>query len=314
VSKKSTPIRPPFRWAGGKRKLIKSYAGLLPDYHAVTSYVEPFFGGGALFCDMVSKDPRPRRYILNDSNRELMSVYKALRNRPAEFLVHLGPLEADYLKLQDKESRKAFYYACREKYWRMPSGAVRTAAMLFFLLKTSFNGIWQVCRASRGRFATPSGLLKEKSVINEAQLRAWSKALRSAEISNVSFEQLTVRPGSFVFCDPPYRGGFAKYGSDFSDADQIRLIEWCDHLARQGSRVLLANRDLGDDFFARTLPDYCIVSSIPVTYTAGRKKRTESGFEAKPALEVLVDFRFGETPAPRRPSFQHDMQLVIQQT
>ncbi|MFX8339385.1 hypothetical protein ABTL37_19485, partial [Acinetobacter baumannii] len=88
--------------------------------------------------------------------------------------------------------RKAFYYAYRQKYWEMPLGSLRTAATLFFLLKTSFNGLWQTCRASRGRFGTPSGKVDEDEVIDAALLNARSEALKAAEISAVSFEQVKV--------------------------------------------------------------------------------------------------------------------------
>jgi DNA adenine methylase len=277
------------RWPGGKTKLLKAYKGLLPNYEDVDSYVEPFFGAGAVYCDVVSKDPRPRQYVINDSNRELASFYTALRDNPVQLLDCLASLEDKYLRLTT-DDRKAFYYACREKYWRMPPGVERTAATLYFLMKTSFNGIWQTCRASRGLYGTPCGLLNESKVFDEAQLLAWSEALRGVSFSNCSFEQVPVPSGSLVYCDPPYRGGFARYGAPFTDEDQIRLVEWCDSLARQGCRVFLANRELNDGFFNRHLPGYCVVSHIDVTYTAGRRKKTEAGFEAKRASEILVDF------------------------
>jgi DNA adenine methylase len=244
----------------------------------------------ALFCDIVSRAPRQRQYVLNDSNLELTSFYTALRDRLDEFLDCLAQIERKYLSLKMKEDRKKFYYAYREQYWDMPDGAVRTAATLYFLMKTSFNGIWQTCSASRGRYATPCGLLSESKVFDEAQLQTWSETLRSVVLSNCSFEQVRVPPGSLVYCDPPYRGGFAGYGTSFTDPDQIRLIEWCDSIARQGSHVFLANRELGDAFFDEHLPDYCVVSRFDVKYTAGRKRKTKGGFEAKRASELLIDF------------------------
>jgi DNA adenine methylase len=278
------------RWLGGKTKLLRAYQELLPRYEDVASYVEPFFGAGAVFCDIVSKVPRPRQYVINDSNRELASFYMSLRDKPDEFVDHLASLEKKYLLLEKKEDRKEFYYACRTRYWRMPRETVRTAATLYFLMKTSFNGVWQTCRASNGLYATPSGLLNESKVFDEAQLLAWSKALRGVVLSNCSFEQVLVPTGSFVYCDPPYRGSHAGYGAPFTDADQIRLIEWCDWHARQGCSVFLANRHHADGFFERHLPRHCVVSKINVKYTAGRKKKTWEGFEAKDATELLVEF------------------------
>jgi DNA adenine methylase len=285
------------RWAGGKTKLLKAYKELLPQYGDFDSYVEPFFGAGAVFCDIVSRDPRPRQYVLNDSNSELVSFYLSLRDSPEELIDCLASIEREYLRveIENKTDRKAFYYACRQSYWCMPAGEVKTAATLYFLMKTSFNGIWQTCGASRGLFGTPAGLLNESQVFDESQLLAWSKALAEVTFSNCSFEHVQVPQGSLVYCDPPYRGCFASYGKQFTDMCQIRLIQWCDSLARHGHRVFLANRDVEDGFFDCHLPEYCLVSRIDVTYTAGRRKKTKDGFEAKPATELLIDFAVDRT-------------------
>ena len=47
--------KPLFMWAGGKTRMIKRYttSGLLPEvsdlYNTIDNYVEPFFGGGAMY-------------------------------------------------------------------------------------------------------------------------------------------------------------------------------------------------------------------------------------------------------------------------
>ncbi len=94
------------RWPGGKTKLLKAYRELLPKYEEVHSYVEPFFGAGAVYCDIVS-NPRPRQYVINDSNREIASFYKTLRDKPGKFLDCLASLEDKYLRLTTDE-RKVF--------------------------------------------------------------------------------------------------------------------------------------------------------------------------------------------------------------
>jgi hypothetical protein len=46
-----------------------------------------------------------------------------------------------------------------------------------------------------------------------------------------------------------------------------------------------ATRDIDDGFYENT---GLLVNKFPVTYTAGRRKETEDGFEAKPATELLI--------------------------
>ena len=44
-------MKPLFIWAGGKNKMLKHYLPIMPKQ--VDTYVEPFFGGGAMFCHIV---------------------------------------------------------------------------------------------------------------------------------------------------------------------------------------------------------------------------------------------------------------------
>jgi DNA adenine methylase len=52
-------------------------------------------------------------------------------------------------------------------------------------------------------------------------------------------------------------------------------------------KVFLCNRDDGSDFFDSRKGNFEI-HRFPITYTAGRRKKTEDGFEAKPAIEILM--------------------------
>jgi DNA adenine methylase len=88
----------------------------------------------------------------------------------------------------------------------------------------------------------------------------------------------------FFFMDPPYRDSFANYGTAFTDADLTDLIDFGN---RRTDDIMICNRDSADDWFDQRRGSLDIIR-FPVTYTAGRRKRTETGFEAKPAVEVLL--------------------------
>jgi len=86
----------------------------------------------------------------------------------------------------------------------------------------------------------------------------------------------------FFFFDPPYRDSFADYGNGFGDDNLIKLIDFCD---RQ-EKVFLANR-ADDDWFdgkCKSLNTHY----FDITYTAGRRKKTEDGYSAKKATEILL--------------------------
>ncbi len=283
------PALPPlFMWAGGKRRLLSKYAPFFPDLSQVPAYVEPFLGGGAMFAHVAAQQPGVHA-VLGELMPELAGLYQAVKVDPEGLLAAVDPYEKEWAARGSKEKRKAYYYQLRREYWSMPLDSVETMGLLYFLMKTGFNGIWQTCRESQGRFGTPVGLANQKGrVIDAGLVRQWSQALAHTEVLAQSYEKTLVPQGAFVYCDPPYRDSFTSYGSAFDDEAQVQLIQWCRHQAQEKKALVwLANRDAGDGFFETHAADaHC--HRIPVTYTAGRRKRTEEGFEAKPATELLL--------------------------
>ena len=59
---------PIIKWPGGKSRELPHIRPLIPDYDR---YIEPFFGGGALFFAL-----EPQRAAVNDSSRALMEFYR----------------------------------------------------------------------------------------------------------------------------------------------------------------------------------------------------------------------------------------------
>lgn len=277
--------KPLFMWAGGKRKMLKHYNPIFPTH--ISSYVEPFFGGGAVFSNLTFKSA-----LINDINWELMDLYSWIKNDPHQLLDIAQYLEEQYLPMS-KVDRKKYYYEIRQSYWDSDAHTIDTSGILLFLLKTCFNGIWQACAPSKGRFGTPCGLLNhDKPFIDKPLILEWSEKLQSVDIQVGSFSNIKVPDNSFVFCDPPYRESFADYNTPFNDAKQIELIEWA-RKASKKSTVWISNRDCNDGFWEHHASD-AIIHRFPVTYTAGRRlhvvENGEKTFEAKKAVEVLLVF------------------------
>lgn len=282
-------MKPLFMWAGGKTRMIKKYGDILPD--SFDSYVEPFLGAGAMFVWAYNKNP-DATFVLNDYNESIMGIYEAIKNDVAPFTQRMDELSAKYLPLE-KSDRKAFYYALREEHafefdkWT----STEEAASLYFLMKTGFNGIWQINKNTNGRFGTPSGLLNQKDkVYDKDNVMEWHTALQKCTLMTGDFAQTLekVESGAYVFLDPPYRGCFTQYGVDFDDKMQNRVIDYLNRSASKGALTLMSNRDVGDGFFEDRQGDNKLVY-FDVTYTAGRRKKNEDGtHEAKKAREILM--------------------------
>lgn len=237
--------------------------------------------------------------MVNDVNSELMGILQALKDDPEEFIAEVEEsLERFFLvpykaskKDYDSEAiqeRREWYYAERKAYWANPR-----PAQLYLLMRLGFNGIWQTCKESKGLFGTPAGLLgqtRQSQILNPELLRTWSRALQDTSITAGDYSHLSIPPGpeTFVFRDPPYRDSFTTYGVPFDDTEQERLLAWVKELVAQGARVALSNRVVpGDSFFEDRIEEFFSFTYLPVTYTAGRRRKDvkNDAFEAKKAVE-----------------------------
>lgn len=67
-------MKPPLTYYGGKQKLAKTIIKLIP---AHTAYIEPFFGGGAVFF---AKEPA-KIEIINDINDTIVNFYHVCKTQ-----------------------------------------------------------------------------------------------------------------------------------------------------------------------------------------------------------------------------------------
>lgn len=236
------------KWAGGKRQLLPH----LRPYYPVTfsRYVEPFFGSGAVFFDLYGKESlRGRRVLLSDANADLIGCYRTLRDRPAQVVAALEALAARHAA-----HPRTCYYEVRDRHFNPARAAGRPytpelAAMLIYLNRTGFNGLFRVNR--RGGFNVPMGRYVNPTICDPQHLMSVAAALRSTNVvlEHASFDAslASAGAGDFVYCDPPYAplsetSRFAHYtAGGFSSADQKRLQQAIIAAAGRGAAVVLSN-------------------------------------------------------------------------
>jgi DNA adenine methylase len=317
-------MKPLYKWAGGKNKLINNnYQPYLPK--SFDTYCEPFFGGGAMFTWAFNKNPKAN-FVINDINSHIMEIYRSIKNDYDNFRTYLNDLESEYIKLRspldiDKNkklekdnkisgnrkdwakifsiepTRRYFYFMKRDVYAFEYNTLSRTeeAALLYFLLQTSFNGVWQINTNTNGRFGTPCGLLKEKTEIYDKEnMNLWHKALQNTDIRSGDFSKCldVIDNNTFLFLDPPYRGCFTNYGTQDDDQFQDSVIDFYKKADATGAHCMLSNRELDDNFFEDRF-NAKRIKKFDITYTAGRRKKEvdENGnesFSAKKAIEILI--------------------------
>ena len=149
-------------------------------------------------------------------------------------------------------------------------------------MKTGFNGIWQINKNTNNRYGTPSGLLNQTDkVYDKDNVIAWNRLLNKYDVEILNGDWKDCPMGDFTFYDPPYRDSFADYNTSFPDVETELLIK----RVEDNKNVWLSNRDSGDGFFENRKAN---LRKFPITYTAGRRKKTKDGFKAKKATEILL--------------------------
>jgi len=226
---------PVLKWAGGKRQLLDRILPRMPE--RMTTYFEPFIGGGAVFFQLAAEG-RFRRAVIADRNPDLVNVYRALKEDVAAVIACLERLARRHSETE--------YYRVREQ---RPRTLATRAARTIYLNRTGFNGLYRVNK--NGAFNVPFGRYERPKILDVARLEAAAQALTNVEILESDFEDVCARArrGDAVYLDPPYlpvskTASFAEYHREpFGLEEHRRLARVFAELRRRGVAALLSNSD-----------------------------------------------------------------------
>lgn len=260
----SEKVKPFLKWAGGKGQLLSEIEKYYPfENGKITKYAEPFVGGGAVFFDILSKYDLESVYI-SDINAELINTYRIIKDDVDNLIDLLYTMQNGFIPL-DADNRRAYYTEKRGRFNDLKvsgDGSVNTekAALMIFLNKTCFNGLFRVNK--RGLFNVPMGSYKNPLICDEENLRAVSEKLKNVTIVCGDYRKSAefIDDKTFVYFDPPYRpitetASFTAYTENlFNDEEQIELAGFVDDTHRKGAKIVVSNSDpknsdIQDDFF-----------------------------------------------------------------
>lgn len=222
--------KPILKWAGGKTQMLSDLLPKVPSSYG--RYIEPFFGGGAMFFAL-----QPKNAIIADSNPELINMYREVAANVEKVI--------QYLKKYENTSE--MFYAVREQEWTQLPQA-EAAARTIFLNRTCFNGLYRVNK--QGKFNVPYGKYTNPKICDDDGLKAASETLKKAEI--LCGDYLLVlehyaQPGDFIFLDPPYLpiseyADFKRYTKEqFYEEDHVELAKIIMRLQERGCYIILTN-------------------------------------------------------------------------
>lgn len=217
---RAVSIRPPLKWAGGKRWLVRDLEQLWKPF-SQSRYVEPFCGGLAAALGLA-----PTRAVLNDINPHLINFYRQLK---AGMKLHL-PMRND----------ETLYYQHREKFNRLirsgNSDTPEAAELFYYLNRTCFNGL---CRFNQsGEFNVPFGTYATINYVKD--FHQYVATFERWNFTNLDVAKLDFESTDFIYADPPYDVEFTTYNTGgFSWDDQLRTAEL---LAKHIGPVVISNQ------------------------------------------------------------------------
>lgn len=211
-------MKPLVKYRGGKSKEIPHLIEHIPQYGG--RYIEPFFGGGALYFHL-----EPKKAIINDINSKLIAFYRGVKNDFENLNKELDEIGKIYkinrkkfeeLKQKTPEQRvkdnnETLYYEIRDMFNDLVDKKYSDALLYFFINKTAYSGM--IRYNSKGEFNVPYG--RYANLNTSLVTVAHNRLLSNTEIYNVDYQEIfkMAEEDDFMFLDPPYDCIFSDYGN-----------------------------------------------------------------------------------------------------
>jgi len=226
-------MKPIVKYRGGKSKEIPFIIKHIPSFKG--NYIEPFFGGGALFFYL-----EPKKAVINDINSKLIDFYKGVQSDFDRLKQELNEIENLYTSnrkkfetlksktpdLRVEDRNEGLYYEMRDMFNGLSKKKYSDASIYFFINKTSYSGM--IRYNAKGEFNVPYG--RYENFNTSLVTIEHCKLLSNTKILNNDYKKVfqLAKVNDFMFLDPPYDCVFSDYGNSehkdgFTELDQIEL-------------------------------------------------------------------------------------------
>ena len=269
--------QPILKWAGGKRKLAPLISDIVKyELGNTTNYVEPFFGGGAVFFELY-KNNNIKSATINDIVPQLVNFYKTLSESNNVKAIHSSTVNKlkYFNSLKDSKKRKKYFYYLRDSFndlWSDENRSTKThnehpeylsieesfksTVLLYVINKTCFNGLFRV--NSKGFYNVPLGSYEKIQIPSYTYFKNVANALSNVDVNYGDYEVILKnslgKQNTFIYLDPPYvansnTSDFTSYSkekfkdSSSEDSEHIRLSENFDEMVDAGAKIILSNHN-----------------------------------------------------------------------
>ena len=257
-------MKPFLKWAGGKTQILPTLFNYFPT--EINNYHEIFIGGGSVLFHLLDAKAIKGNIYAYDINKSLIYVYKNLQTDYKTVIFKVNELIKTYNKLEGNDvnrkpdleastkSKENYFYYIRSVYNKTDSVTLDCSAMFIFLNKSCFRGLY---RTGPNGFNVPYGNYKK---IEEMDI-PFSNLFKNVIFECLPFEESLkrVKPGDFVYLDPPYvpenKKSFVGYSAKgFGESQHKLLFKLINELPPKGIDFVLSNSDV--DLVKDSFVDY----------------------------------------------------------
>jgi DNA adenine methylase len=256
---KDTPthiVKPFMKWVGGKTQIINQVMELIPN--EINNYHEPFLGGGSVLLAVLSLKKISGKIYASDINRHVIQMYKHIQSNPDGFIEEVKKLSDVFATCKGSivnrtpttmeeamTSAESYYYWIRTQFNTSTEDTIRVSAMLLFLNKTCFRGLY---REGPNGFNVPFGNYKNPNLLDPNHIKSVSLLIKDVLFTHCGFSESLqkIEPGDFVYLDPPYAPenhmSFVSYTSDGFNLDNHTLLfKHCQDMTSNKIKMVMSN-------------------------------------------------------------------------
>jgi len=302
-------MKPLIKYRGGKSKEIPHLFKHIPKFNG--KYIEPFFGGGAMFFYL-----EPKRAIINDINSKLMAFYLGVKSNFESLKKELAEIEKQYIlnrrKFEELKSKtpdlrvddenEALYYQLRDMFNDLTDKTYSDALLYFYINKTAYSGM--IRYNAKGEFNVPYG--RYENLNTSLVTKAHSNLLSNTEIYNFDYTKIfeMAAEDDFMFLDPPYDCVFSDYGNveykeGFNEKNHIELANSFKQLKCKALMVI------GRTPLTEKLYGEMIVDEYGKSYAVNIRNRFKST-----ATHILIS-NYGNFAKKNFPKLEFKLELAL---
>jgi DNA adenine methylase len=302
-------MKPLVKYRGGKSKEIPHLIKHIPQFSG--RFIEPFFGGGALFFHL-----EPKKAIINDINSKLISFYLGVKDDFEILKTELSEIEKLYMinrrKFEELKSKtpnervddenEPLYYQIRNMFNDLTEKKYSEALLYFFINKTAYSGM--IRYNSKGEFNVPYG--RYANLNTSLVTKAHNNLLTKTEIYNLDYSEIfrMADKNDFMFLDPPYDCVFSDYGNiehkdGFNERNHIELANQYKQLKCKALMVI------GRTPLTEKLYGDMIVDEYGKSYAVNIRNRFKSE-----ASHILIS-NYGNVAKKQFPELSFEKELAL---